>query len=162
MPPIVLRAMAESDLPLLEQWFRDGETRRRLGGMLPLRAWFDHALATEGYLAWVAFEDDRRVALAIVEMRGAREATFAVLVAPGLRYRGYGKRLVRELRHRPEVKRLSLLECLVEPDNTAAVRCLRACGFAKRSLEPDDEGLLTLYYRCSPSKGETAAGHESC
>jgi RimJ/RimL family protein N-acetyltransferase len=151
MPPIVLRPLAESDLPLLRAWFRDREARRRLGGMLPLRAWYDHAQATGGYFAWMAYEDERPVALVVLETGPARSATFALLVASRLRGRGYGKRIVRALRTRPEVKALHTLECAVEPDNTAALRCLRACGFAKRSLEPDDEGLLTVF--CRPGGG---------
>jgi RimJ/RimL family protein N-acetyltransferase len=143
---LMLRPVAESDLRTLERWFRDHEVRKRLGGMVPLRGWLHHVSTHEGRLAWMAVEKGSAVGLVDLETYADGTASFAFVVAPRLRFRGYGKRLVRALRSRPEVADLTSLEGLVEPDNTAALRCLRAVGFAARSLEADEEGFLTLVY----------------
>jgi len=141
---LVLRPVAESDLRTLQRWFHDREIRKRLGGMMPLRAWLHHVTTHADRLAWMALEKGSAVGLIDLETCADGTATFAFLVAPRLRFRGYGKRLVRALRARPEVTGLTSVEGRVEPDNTAALRCLRAVGFAPRSLEPDEEGFLTL------------------
>lgn len=143
----VLQPLGEADLAIIADWLRDAKARRRPGGMLPLRSWFDYANAEPGYFVWLAYGGTATAGLVSVETYPDRTASISLLVAPHLRNRGCGKSILSALLTRPELRHLTTIEAGVEPDNSAGLRCGLSAGFVLQRPEPDDEGFLTLVYR---------------
>jgi ribosomal protein S18 acetylase RimI-like enzyme len=128
---IELRPFTAADVPLVEPWLDDPESRRRLGG-LRLPAVVDHGL--------LACEHGEPVALVHVEH--LETSTLALLVAPRARRRGIGHAvfallLETELAGRP-------LEITAEPDNIASIRLLERAGLVAVG---DDKDGFTIYRR---------------
>ena len=140
-------------LPEVEPWFDDPETVRYLGG----RDWVRRALALmqqtpgqefQGHMVlrrnvWIASEERLPVALIDVESYDDGSAAFAFVVAPKMRGRGVGTRLLNNVLGLPELTTVRTLIGYVEPDNPASRRCLEKAGFSI-AVEPDAEGLLPI------------------
>jgi ribosomal protein S18 acetylase RimI-like enzyme len=131
---IELRPFTAADLPNVERWFDDAETRRRLGD----RAWPRHLLelvAPPDRVAFVACADGRPVAL--VDVEHAERTAFAVVVDPGARQRGIATRMLAELMNGELAGRQVLAG--VERGNIPPVRLLERAGF--RLVGHDDDGF---------------------
>jgi len=140
---------APLDLPTLEAWFEDDELRRRLGGMLPLPEYLDYVQREPDYFAWLAWDGEAPVGAAFLQQEPGQPQSFAFLVAPALRGRGYGRRIVQTLLAQPESASIQTWKLSIEPDNTASRRCLTAAGFVQEGDEADAEGFLS-YVRHHP------------
>jgi len=128
-PTALLRPLLERDLARLRDWFDDPESRRRLGGILDLTRWFAYVQSQPSYYAWLALDGSTPVGFAFLEINPAGIAAIALLVAPGLRRRGYGVAILRAVLALPEVHGLRAVEAGVEHDNAASIACFRAAGF---------------------------------
>jgi L-amino acid N-acyltransferase YncA len=152
MADIILKPLDESRLLMLAVWFWDREIRRRLGGMLPLRRWYNYVATAPGRYVWMAYEGEAAVGFADLELTSDETAAMALLVNPQLRRRGYGKRILQALVNRPETAALKTIEAGVEWDNVASLHCFTSAGFAIKDPKPDKDGIITLIY----------ARHEAC
>jgi RimJ/RimL family protein N-acetyltransferase len=169
-----LRPFTRDELPLVDRWFRDPDTRCWLGGPewpAEMLALADSSVGTEfrgalqtgayRYLAWleespVGYIDcgtfDRCTVYAgegpegpiITEEIDAPTGSIALAVDPELRGLGLGRAILDALLREPELAFVELFEAGVEPDNAPSRHCFQAAGFRLRSPEPDFEGML--YY----------------
>lgn len=130
------------DLPTLTAWFEDEELGRRLGGMLLLPGYLDYVWREPGHFAWLAWDGDRPVGAAFLQLEPDQPQTFAFLVAPALRGRGYGQLIVQTLLTQPEAAGVETWQVCVELDNVASRRCLAAAGFTQESADVDADGFL--------------------
>lgn len=144
---IVLIPLDESGLSTLEAWFQDAELRKRLGGMLSLRRWYECVHTDPGRFTWLVYEESTPVGLVDLETCPHRTAWATLLVNPELRGRGYGNRILRAALSRPEVTRLKRIKAIVEHENIGSLRCLWSVGFVVEWAEPDEEGFVILAYR---------------
>jgi len=138
----------------VEPWFDDAETIRYLGGPEWVRASLALMRKTPGLelkgslvLArhvWVIFnEEDRPVALVDAELYEDGATALAMVVAPSIRSRGVGQRILIALTEREELKNVQTIIGGVEPENAACRACLKKAGFTI-SEEPDEEGMLVV------------------
>jgi RimJ/RimL family protein N-acetyltransferase len=146
---IKLTPLNESGLSVLETWFQDAELRKRLGGMLPLRRWFDYVRTDPGRFIWMAYEQGAPVGFLDLETFGGHTAWVTLLVNPELRNRGYGTRILRALFSRPEVTSLKRVKAVAERENIASLRILWSLGFGVEWAERDEEGFVILTYGLS-------------
>lgn len=149
MSDIILRQVDDRARPILEQWFQDIKLRCRLGGMLPLREWFDYIQAEPDHLAWIAYEDEQPVGYVDLEPEDKTSASTILLVNPALRGHDYGKRILHALLARPEVATLKQVEAIIETDNQASLHCFRDVGFMDAPLEPQQDHIVRLVYKVS-------------
>ncbi len=184
-PAVTLRGLTRGDLPIVERWFLDEDTRRYLGGpdwpalMLErgkrvvgdnFRAavqtgayrYLAHAHGVAvGYIDCGTFDrcteygGEGPDGSIITHAIEVETASLAFTVAPDLRRRGIGRAMIKALLGRRELRGVELFEAGVEPQNTASRACLEAAGFRLRSEQPDCEGML--YYRAWPSEGARGA-----
>jgi RimJ/RimL family protein N-acetyltransferase len=133
---IKLRDINRNDLPALERWFEETETKNRLGGMLPLARWFENVRILTNQKNYMALTGEVSTGMVTLETYEDRTASIALLVNPALRNQGFGKAIIRHA--------LKLLDgCTevhahIEQDNTASIRCFGACGFIECSVDADD------------------------
>jgi RimJ/RimL family protein N-acetyltransferase len=172
---ISLRPLTSADLPLITPWFEDPDTARFLGGpewpaqMLALagrsagtmfrgarQKGAHHYLTLAdgtpvGYIDCGTFDrctvygGEGSDGPIILETIDTVTGAIAFALAPELRGHGLGRAMIVAMVARPELRDVELFEAGVEPQNTAARRCLEAAGFELGSERPDVEGML--YYR---------------
>lgn len=139
---VVLVPMEQSDLPTLQSWFQDEELSKWLGGMLPLQKYFDYVQGEPNYFAWMAMEGDTPVGAAFMQVEPGEPQSFAYLVEPELRSRGYGRLILQKLMAQPEVVSAKEWKVGIKANNIASRRCLASVGFAPKSGVEDEEGFL--------------------
>lgn len=174
-PVVWLRKFDRADLPTVEPWFQDSETRLYLGGPEWPRNMLDHGSRSVGQLfrgaqqtgayRYLARTGARPVGYVdcgtfncctvyggegtdgpiISETIDVPTGSIAFAVDPALRGRGLGRAIIAALFSLPELEHVELFEAGVEPDNIASRGCLEAAGFRLRCEQPDVEGML--YYR---------------
>jgi RimJ/RimL family protein N-acetyltransferase len=140
---LALRPFVADDLPAVEPWFDEAETRRRLGD----RAWPRRLLALvdpPARMAVVAVEHGAPVALADVEIDADGRAALAVVVAPSARRRRVATRLLADLTHAPALAAARELYGTVEPGNRASERLLRGAGFRPDGVDRDGFARFAL------------------
>jgi RimJ/RimL family protein N-acetyltransferase len=140
-----------ADLPRVELWFDDAQTRRWLGGpqwpAMVLRLAADPAEEHRGRRirarqAWLAEQAGIPVALLDVEVYPDGTAGCAFVVAPERRGHGVGRRALARLAAELAAAGVREITAGVEPANTSSVRCLLGAGFQPRVDTPDAEGFL--------------------
>jgi RimJ/RimL family protein N-acetyltransferase len=167
-----LRPCTEADLPLIEPWFDDPETRRWLGGPSWPRmsiAQIDAPLSEfrgareRGRYRFVAWDGECPVGYIDCGTydrwatwdgsTGSRGATAVIdvpaaaityVVNPMVRRRGYCVEMIHALTRMPELENVGLFGAGVEPQNTPSIRCLKSAGFSPLESVPDWEGIV--YY----------------
>jgi RimJ/RimL family protein N-acetyltransferase len=175
MHALELRVLQAGDLPALEEWFRDPETRHYLGGPDWPARMMHHGHTAVGQVFRGAVQTGAYQYLALAEGRpvgyidcgtfdrctvcsgmgpdgpiitdSIPEPTGAIafVVDPRRRGRGVGRAMIGALMSRPELAFVRLFEAGVDAANTASRRCLTAAGFRPASVKPDFEDML--YYR---------------
>jgi len=146
---VTLKAVQLSDLPLLEQWLNDHETRRRMDGLLPLSQWYGYYESSLGRIfAWIGYAQEQPIGMIMVETEGDA-GYIAMMVNPALRNRGFGKRLLREAMNHPGLTHLLRWEAGIEADNQASIACFRALQFTADKTEPDEDGFISFIYDIS-------------
>ncbi|RJX38020.1 GNAT family N-acetyltransferase [Paenibacillus pinisoli] len=143
---LMLRAVRQSDLPLLEHWLNDHDTRLRMDGLQPLSQWFGYYDSSQGRIfAWIGYAQEQPIGMIIVETE--EEAGYiAMMVNPALRNRGFGKRLLKEAMNHPGLSHLQRWEAGIEADNQASIACFRALQFTADKAEPDEDGFISYIY----------------
>ena len=146
--------LTEKLVAVIEPWFDDAETIRYLGG----REWVRESLAlmrkTPGVefrghrvlarYVWVVFnEENQPVALVDAELYDDDTTALALIVAPSVRGRGIGSRVLIAFAEREELKNVQSIIGGVKPENVACLDCLRKVGFTI-SEQPDEEGMLVV------------------
>jgi len=168
---VELKAFERDELPLVEPWFEDVETRRWLGGpqwprqMLDLAerplSEFRGAVETGRY-RWLAWNGGGAVGYCdagtfdrwttwdgerVIGTVPVTSASIAFVVAPTQRRRGYGAAILEALKQATELTDVELLAAGVEPANDASVACLQRAGFDALDPRPDFEGFLYYAWR---------------
>lgn len=172
MERLSLQPFGWGDLPLVEPWFRDADTRRWLGGprwprqvlersQRPLTEY--RGARETGRYRWLAREGSRAIGYidcgtydhwttweggadgrGVVGTINVPSGALAYVVAPRWRRQGYGTAMILAVMARPELTDVTLFGAGVEPGNAASVGCLRNAGFQALDPEPDWEGIV--YY----------------
>lgn len=162
MSELELVPLDEGQIPLVEPWFDDEDTRRELGN----QEWVRRAVSlvntqpgsVEGdrlvtdRIVWVAFDSGVPVGLIDVETYEDSTASFAVVVAPSLRRQGIGRRIIRTAVQHRQFAAVSTWVAGVEPTNEQSIRCLEGAGFTLTSAPPDEQGMLTYEWRPHPER----------
>ena len=144
---LVFEPIEESHVAMIEEWLRDPESMRRVGGMIPFRPCFEYAQQTPDFYEWIVCDGSVAVGLAGFEIDEDGTAGVVLLIRPDRRGTGYGKRSLEALCSRPELRPGTELAVFVEVDHEVALRCYRAVGFVDAGPDPEDEGFLKLVYR---------------
>jgi RimJ/RimL family protein N-acetyltransferase len=175
MIELEFRRFEPHDLPSIEPWFDDAETRRWLGDS----AWPRQALELQdrplgefrgeretGRHQWLAWDQDALVGYidcgttdrwntwdggpegrGVIEAIPVPSAALAYVVNPAFRRRGHGKAMLQGLVARPELAHIELFGAGIEPENLASVRCLADVGFSPLDPVADWEGIVYYVHR---------------
>jgi RimJ/RimL family protein N-acetyltransferase len=152
--PIEFVHLSEDTLPIAGPWFEDEQTQRWLGGpgwpALVLRLAADppaeyRGRRVTGRFAWLARANQTPVGLAEIERYADATAGLALVVGPGFRGRGVGRRIIEAVLARPELAATEVIRAGIQPENTASVRCFTAAGFTAEADAPDEQGVV--YFR---------------
>jgi RimJ/RimL family protein N-acetyltransferase len=144
MPDLSFVPVDEPGLHLLQSWFEDDEFEQHY--YRPTDTWLEYVCNKPGVHAWIIYEDGVPVGHLQLDTEADGTGYVGLVVKPELRSRGYGKRILRALLDRPEVRWLKRIVGTAEADNVASHRCLQATGFLQQGSEPDEEGFLTFVY----------------
>ncbi|MDR0861416.1 MAG: GNAT family N-acetyltransferase [Oscillospiraceae bacterium] len=139
---IHLRPLAAPDLRTLQNWFSDVETAKRLGGMLPLEAWFANTKDAPNHKSQLATDGNLAIGMTTVETYDDNSAGVSILINPKQRNRGHGKRVVAEaLKQLPNG---TAVHAYIDADNPHSAALFAALGFRRNGIDPD--GLTDFVY----------------
>jgi RimJ/RimL family protein N-acetyltransferase len=170
--PVDLRPFDREQLPLVEPWFEDPETRRWLGGPDWPRMSLDLSDAPLGefrgaretgsyrFLArdkdtpvgyvdcgtfdrWTTWEG-RLEGRGVVGVIEEPSCAIAYVTDPTQRRKGYGAEMILALMEMDALEHVTLFAAGIETENTASVRCLLSAGFQPLDPAGDWEGIV--YY----------------
>ena len=134
---LALRPLTAADIPAVEPWFDDEETRHWLGG----RDWPRKSLRLAGPDRYelLALLDGVPVGMVDIEIEHGR-AAFAVVIAPAARRRSRGRQMVEACIALPAFANIAEWFAGVERGNTASQQLLEGLGFL-RMTEEDADGF---------------------
>ncbi|MGG1244439.1 hypothetical protein BSBH6_03104 [Bacillus subtilis] len=138
--------LKESELKILEHWFENEDTRRRMDGMLPLDAWYKRVKEDENDSIIMAYDGQLPAGMVVIEFVEER-AYIGLIVNPLYRLQGYGKRILQKLLNDPDINSVREWAASIEEDNRISLACFQAAGFTLEETEPDEDGFLTLILR---------------
>jgi ribosomal protein S18 acetylase RimI-like enzyme len=143
---LTLRPLVAADLPALEHWFNDDDTRHWLGD----RRWPSNKLGMSGpsHHAMLGVVDGQPVGLVDIEVDADYRAAFAIVVAPDQRRRGLGRTMVEACLADPRFDDVCEWFAGVETGNIASQQLLVSCGFA-RMTDEDADGFSYFARRLS-------------
>ncbi|WP_149194801.1 GNAT family N-acetyltransferase [Luteimonas suaedae] len=137
----------------VEGWFDDPDTQRFLGGREWLRripALLQDSPGVEfrgrrvlARHAWIVYTTGSPVGIVDVERYDDGTAGLALAVAPAMRGKGIGRRILSNLQTLDGLAEVKAFIGAVEPDNEAARRCMRGARFEVAERE-DEEGMLRI------------------
>ena len=156
---LTFEPVGESHVGTVDQWLQDAESQRRLGGMIPFRPCFEFIQENPDFHEWMVYDGNTAVGLAGFEIYEDGTAAAVLLVSPDRRGQGYGKRILEALCSRPELQPVNELIAPVDPDNQAALRCVRAVGFVDTGPDPEDKEFLRFVYRPEKRAAQSAREH---
>ncbi|AEP85688.1 GNAT family N-acetyltransferase [Bacillus spizizenii] len=136
--------LKEPELKILEQWFENEDTMRRMDGMLPLDVWYARVNKDEDNTVIMAYDGQLPAGMVVMEFVGER-AYIGLIVNPLCRLQGYGKQILKKLLNDPDFTRVREWAACIEEDNRISLACFQAAGFTME--EPDEDGFLTLILR---------------
>ncbi|WP_420976829.1 GNAT family N-acetyltransferase [Bacillus vallismortis] len=136
----------EPELEIIEHWFRNEETRRRMDGMLPLDVWYARVNKDETDSVIMAYDGQLPAGMVVVEFVEER-AYIGLIVNPLYRLQGYGKQILKKLLGDPDFSRVREWAACIEEDNRISLASFQAAGFTLEDTEPDEDGFLTLILR---------------
>lgn len=86
----------EPELKVIEHWFEDEDTRRRMDGMLPLDVWYERVNQDEDNTVIMAYDGQLPAGMVVMEFVEER-AYIGLIVNPLCRFQGYGKQILKKL-----------------------------------------------------------------
>ncbi|MEO6015170.1 MAG: GNAT family protein [Devosia sp.] len=140
---ITLRPARARDIPLLDGWFRDAESRRWLGGP----GWAKNGLKLTGgerHLP-VGEADGTPFGLTDIEIEADNRASFAIIVDPTRRGEHLASGMTEAIVAMLASRSVAELYAGVEDGNLASRRLLEHCGFTL--TKPTDADGFTYYSR---------------
>ncbi|AJO57398.1 GNAT family N-acetyltransferase [Bacillus subtilis] len=140
------QAVKESELKILEHWFENEDTRRRMDGMLPLDEWYARVNKDKHDTVIMAYDGQLPAGMAVIEF-GEERTYIGLIVNPLYRLQGYGKRILQKLLTEPDFTSVREWVACIEEDNRISLACFQAAGFTLEDTEPDEDGFLTLILR---------------
>jgi L-amino acid N-acyltransferase YncA len=144
---LVLRELTEADVPSVEGWFQDFETRRWLGDETWPRQLIRLASLSADRFAYAAVEEDVVVGIADAERYADGRAAIAVVVSPVHRRLGVGNAMGRALAERPELAGVVEFFGGVEAGNRASAALVTGAGFEQVTDEADKDGFAYFALR---------------
>ena len=132
---LALRPLTSADIPVIEPWFDDEETRHWLGG----RDWPRKSLKLAGpdRHELLAVREGTPVGMVDIEIEHGR-AAFAVVIAPAARRQGLGRQMVEACLALPAFATVAEWFAGVERGNTASRQLLEGLGFLRMTEEAAD------------------------
>ncbi len=147
IPQLRFVPLADSDIPMLEQWHEDLELSRRYGGRDWPRKFLKMTQQDPHRKGWVAWSDGLRVAYIDLEIVPQEcIGHIGLVVHPALCGKGYGKKALADALQLPAICVLKEIRAGIEQDNTVSIRCFMALGFRQLNEVPDHEGCLNFSY----------------
>lgn len=143
-PEWIFEPLNHSHLPVLKSWFSDPDTKR--WAEEPSDRLVSYINSEPQYYAWIVAQESETVGLVLCEIEKEVGSVYLV-VNPGSRRRGYGRRILHLLKRRPEIAGASALIAEIDPKNVASLVCFRSVGFSEESEIPSEEGLVRLTCR---------------
>jgi len=145
--------LSPEQLSIVEPWFDDPDSRRFLGGPEEVAGDIELMRTTPGTVfrghlvlsnhVWIVYEEEQAVGYLGVECYDNGTAGFSFLVAPSVRRRGIGVRILSELDRIDVLRETHTYIGGISPSNTASRRCLEKAGFCVGD-RPDHEGMLPI------------------
>lgn len=143
-PELIFEPLDHSHLPVIKNWFSDSDTQRWVEE--PSDRLVSYINSEPQYYAWVATQESEAVGLVFCEIEKEVGSVY-LIVNPGLRRRGYSRRILHQLKRRPEIAGASALIAEIDPKNVASLVCFRSAGFSEESEILSEEGLVCLSCR---------------
>ena len=143
-PELIFEPLNHSHLPELKSWFSDPDTKR--WAEEPSDRLVSYINSEPQYYAWIVAQESETVGLVLCEIEKKVGSVYLV-VNPGSRRRGYGRRILHLLKRRPEIIGASALIAEIDPKNVASLICFRSVGFSEESEIQNEEGLVRLTCR---------------
>lgn len=141
---MVFKELKEEDLVFLEEWYKDEEVLKRLGGTLPLNRWFCYVQQNNNYYAWIVHEDIIPAGQVALELYPDCSASISILINPSYRNNGFGQKILKALLQKTELSAVQIIKVGIETDNVASLQCFKKVGFIEEGLDMD--GLIALSY----------------
>lgn len=139
------QAITTDDLPILAEWFQDADTCQRLGGILPLDAWYSVVSKNPDYHIWMIRKVDETFGCLILEIID-RVGHLAIIVNPELRGKGYGRRILVELFEQELAAKLDTIIANIWQGHIASQQCFLAAGF-EPGTTADADGFVSYTIR---------------
>lgn len=133
VPPIELRPASMEDAPLLWEWANDPLTRDRSLDTRPI-LWSDHLdwleemLGRDDALAFIGEQHGTPVGIVRFGLQGDK-SVISVTVAPDVRGRGVGSRLIRRATALSVELWQVPVEAVIRPENMASIRSFERAGY---------------------------------
>lgn len=132
---ISLRPLVAADIPVIQPWFDDEETRHWLGG----RDWPVKSLRLTGPDRYELLAIVEGVSFGMVDVEVEhRRAAFAVVIAPTFRRKGLGRQMVEACIAEPMFADVVEWFAGVERGNVASRQLLERAGFLRMTDEDAD------------------------
>jgi len=148
---LLLKPFGPDDLETVAPWFQDAETQRWLGGA----GWPRLCISLAGPMrrVYLGLDIELAVGLIDIEIHPDRRASFANVIAPEHRGKGFGTALLRAMVAEPALEDIEEFFAGTERGNVASRRLLERCGFHAVTGE-DEEGFtyFALRRRGAPTR----------
>lgn len=133
VPPIEVRPVSMLDASLLWEWANDPLTRGRSLDTRPILwpdhlGWLEEMLGRDDALVFIGEQHGTPVGVVRFHRRGD-EAVISVTVAPDVRGRGVGSRLIRRATALSVELWQVPVAAVIRPENVASIRSFERAGF---------------------------------
>lgn len=88
------QVMQEPELKILEHWFENEDTRRRMDGMLLLDEWYARVNKDKHDTVIMAYDGQLPAGMVVIEF-GEERTYIGLIVNPLYRLKGYGKQILQ-------------------------------------------------------------------
>lgn len=132
---INLRIFNHDDKDLIKNWFVDDDLGNKFIPSYKEESFFE-LLDGKNRVVYIVNKDDQPIGFLDLEILD-NKANFAFYVSKEFRGFGYGKEILKNMLHLPEIKTLDRIECGVENDNIGSIKILEDFGFERVELDKD-------------------------
>lgn len=140
----MFKELKEQDLVFLQEWYKDQEVLKRLGGTLPLNRWFRYVEQNHNYYAWIVYEEIIPVGQVALELYPDCSASVSILINPSYRNNGFGQKILKALLQKTVLSTVQIIKVSIEIDNVASLQCFKKVGFIEEGV--DSDGMIALSY----------------
>lgn len=139
---LVFKELDASYVSIVNSWYHDTDSSY----VEELTEQFvDYATTDPNYYAWIVFLDNVAICSVSYEIED-QIAYISIIVRPEYRGQGYGKRIIEQVKERPEIKATQKIVAGIKHSNKASVGFFQSLGFVAEGSEVDNDGFIDYYF----------------